>query len=75
MGTRCGDMDPGLLPFLGAQGYNIAAIDDLMNKQSGLLGLSGHADMRTVAEHADAGHQQSKLAEEVCVSLQHAAHQ
>jgi acetate kinase len=65
MATRCGDIDPGLLPFLAAQGYSVADIDKLMNKQSGLLGLCGAADMRAVSKQAANGNVTSKLAIEV----------
>jgi Acetokinase family len=65
MGTRCGDIDPGLLPFLAGQGLSIGDIDDLMNRQSGLLGLCGHADMRSVTERARNGDADCQLAEQV----------
>jgi acetate kinase len=62
MGTRCGDIDPGLLPFLSDQGMSIKDIDTLMNKQSGLLGLSGHNDWRSVSEGARDGDERCQLA-------------
>lgn len=62
MGTRCGDIDPGLLPFLAEQGMSIKDIDKLMNKQSGLLGLSGHSDWRSVSEGAQKGDERCQLA-------------
>jgi acetate kinase len=65
MATRCGDIDPGLFPFLAAQGYTISDIDKLMNKQSGLLGMCGAADLRTVKEQAANGDVTSKLAIDV----------
>lgn len=52
MGTRSGDVDPGLIIYLMKQ-YNYSAndIDDLLNKQSGLLGLSGISnDCRTLEQ-------------------------
>lgn len=55
MGTRSGDVDPGVVLFLARRGYSTAALDDLLNRQSGLLGLVGDADMRTVQARADAG--------------------
>lgn len=66
MGTRCGDIDPGLLPFLGDQGMSIKDIDNLMNKKSGLLGLSGHNDWRSVHEGALKGDEKCHLASGVC---------
>ena len=50
MGTRCGQLDPGVVLYLMDQkGMTAAAISDLLYKQSGLLGLSGLSnDMRTL---------------------------
>ncbi len=50
MGTRCGQLDPGVLLYLMDQkGMSASAISDLLYKQSGLLGLSGLSnDMRTL---------------------------
>ena len=59
MGTRSGDVDPSLIEFLSHQeGMSLPEIDALLNKQSGLLGLSGlTSDMRELleeeAEHHD----------------------
>jgi acetate kinase len=57
MGTRCGDLDSGVLTFLQRDGGMTAAqLDELLNKKSGLLGLSGISnDMREVEKAADAG--------------------
>ena len=57
MGTRCGDIDPGVLLYLMEQGWDHARIQNLLYKESGLLGVSGiSADMRTLradsSEHA-----------------------
>lgn len=48
MGTRSGDLDPGVLVFLHERlGYDVGAIDELVNHESGLLGVSGRTvDMR-----------------------------
>ena len=49
MGTRCGDLDPGVVLYLVQQGYDAKALETLFYKQSGLKGLSGiSADMRTL---------------------------
>ena len=49
MGTRSGALDPGVLLYLMEQGWNHDAIQKLLYKQSGLLGVSGEsADMRTL---------------------------
>jgi acetate kinase len=52
MGTRTGDLDPGVLLYLmREQGYDAARLDRLVNKESGLLGVSGaSADMKTLLE-------------------------
>jgi len=67
MGTRCGDIDPAIVPFLEKElGYTADDIDNLINKKSGLLGVSGVSnDMRDIESKAQAGHERSKLALEV----------
>ncbi len=52
MGTRCGDIDPALVLYLmDKEGLNPEAMDDLLNKQSGLLGLTqGAQDMRDIED-------------------------
>src|SRR5262249_35030075 len=52
MGSRSGDLDPSILDFLShKEGLSLAEIDGLLNKQSGLLGLSGLTnDMRELLE-------------------------
>jgi acetate kinase len=59
MGTRSGDVDPGLLLHLMGQGFGTEELDRMLNKESGLLGLSGlSSDMRELeaaAEEGDAG--------------------
>ena len=55
MGTRCGNLDPGVLLYLMEQGWSHAQIETLLYKQSGLLGVSGlSADMRTLRRSASA---------------------
>jgi acetate kinase len=55
MGTRTGDLDPGVLLYLmREQGYDAARLDRLVNKESGLLGVSGaSADMKTLLERRE----------------------
>jgi acetate kinase len=58
MGTRSGDIDPGLLVYLLRGGMSVDELDQLLNKRSGLLGLSGVSnDMRDVRRAAAAGDQ------------------
>ena len=54
MGTRCGDIDPSIIEFLShKEGMTLPEIDALLNKQSGLLGVSGlTSDMRELLEEA-----------------------
>nr|WP_108124873.1 acetate kinase [Saccharospirillum mangrovi] len=67
MGTRSGDVDPGLHAYLADRlGWSLAQINDALNRQSGLLGLSGLSnDMRTLIEAADAGNADAELAIDV----------
>jgi acetate kinase len=64
MGTRCGDLDAGVLAFLErTEGLTAAQSEELVNKKSGLLGLSGiSSDMREVMKAADAGEPRALLA-------------
>lgn len=67
MGTRSGDIDPGVIFFLHRQAkLNIGRIDDLLNRESGLLGVSGVSnDMREIEERAMSGNKQCQLAVEM----------
>jgi acetate kinase len=65
MGTRSGDIDPSILLFLQRQGMDADAIDDLLNRRSGLAGLAGNNDMRSVVEAAEAGDRAARLALDV----------
>jgi acetate kinase len=66
MGTRCGDIDPAILFYLAENGYEFAALNDLCNKKSGVLGVSGLSnDMRTLIDEAAKGHDRAKLAIDV----------
>jgi acetate kinase len=64
MGTRSGDIDTGAVTYLmEREGYNAKKISDILNKQSGLLGISGvSSDMREVEAAADGGNERAKLA-------------
>ncbi|HBY20978.1 MAG: acetate kinase [Clostridiales bacterium GWE2_32_10] len=67
MGTRCGDIDPAIIKFLSdKEGYNIHKIDDILNKNSGLLGVSGISnDIRDIEQAESEGNQRAKLALEM----------
>ena len=64
MGTRCGDLDPGVLAFLEREDkLSASKSEEMLNKKSGLLGLSGvSSDMREVLRAADQGHQRALIA-------------
>ncbi len=69
MGTRSGDVDPGLLGYLaGRTGMNVDQLTDTLNSHSGLEGLSGVGnDMRTVVAAATDGNERARHAVEVFV--------
>jgi acetate kinase len=55
MGTRSGDLDPSILVFLARVGWNAEDLDTMMNRESGLKGLAGNNEMRSVVEASEAG--------------------
>lgn len=56
MGTRAGDVDPGVLLQLFRSGeFDVEQLDELLNKRSGLKGLTGSNDMREIEKRASAG--------------------
>ncbi len=66
MGTRSGDVDPGLHAFLGRElGMSLDQVDTLLNKKSGMLGLAGVTDFRDLNELISEGDQQARLALDV----------
>ncbi|WP_109831128.1 acetate/propionate family kinase [Reichenbachiella versicolor] len=62
MGTRSGDIDPSVIFYLSEKGHDISDIRLILNKNSGLKGLTGESDMRAVKELADKGSSAAKLA-------------
>jgi len=68
MGTRSGDLDPAILDYISVkEGMSLEAVDSMLNKQSGLLGISGlTADMRELlAEERENGDRRARLAIDV----------
>ena len=67
MGTRCGSIDPAVVPFImEKEGLSTREIDSLMNKKSGVLGISGISnDFRDLDEAASKGNKRAELALEV----------
>ncbi|MBC9956594.1 acetate kinase [Yimella sp. cx-51] len=68
MGTRTGDIDPGVVLHLHrVAGLSVDEIDTLLNKKSGLLGLAGTNDMRDLVAAVEAGDDAAKLAFDVYI--------
>ena len=69
MGTRSGDVDPGLFDYLAEQtGQSVAELTEALNTRSGLLGLSGTSnDMRAIQDAAADGDERARLALDVFV--------
>ena len=67
MGTRCGSIDPAIVTFLMEKlDLTPGEMNDIMNKQSGLLGISGISnDLRSVREASEAGDERAMLAYEM----------
>lgn len=63
MGTRSGDIDPAAIFYLIREGkLSVDEVDELLNKQSGLLGLAGVSDFRDLTSKAEAGDATAQLA-------------
>ena len=68
MGTRPGDLDPGVLPFLmRAADLDVSEVEQLLNRNSGIKGLSGVNDFRELQKLIDGGDTQAKLAYDVYI--------
>ena len=67
MGTRSGDIDPAIVTYImDKEGLDTAGMNAVLNKKSGLLGISGvSSDMRYVEEAADQGNERAKIALDV----------
>jgi acetate kinase len=70
MGTRCGDIDAGVIPYLmEKKGLNSNQILDYLNKKSGILGVSGiSSDLREVIKASKDGDKRSKITIEMLCS-------
>jgi len=63
MGTRSGDVDPSVIfHMVTALGYSLEEVNTLLQKQSGMLGLTGHSDLREIEENAQKGNAECQLA-------------
>ena len=67
MGTRCGDIDPAIIPYLMKKtGMSAEEIDTYLNKKSGVLGISGvSSDFRDIESASNEGNDRAKLALEI----------
>ncbi len=66
MGTRSGNIDPSVIFHLVSQlGYDIEQVNTLLNKKSGMLGLTGFSDMRNIKKEIEKGNAEAKLAYEM----------
>ncbi|MDO5724986.1 MAG: acetate kinase [Tissierellia bacterium] len=63
MGTRCGDIDPAIIPFIGRkENLDYDGVDNMMNKESGVYGVSGiSSDFRDLEDAAKEGNERAKL--------------
>ncbi|GEP84317.1 acetate kinase [Staphylococcus piscifermentans] len=73
MGTRSGDIDPALIPYIMEKtGKSAEAVLDILNKESGLLGISGtSSDLRDLEQDAEEGKTRAQLALDVFASRIH----
>lgn len=63
MGTRTGDIDPTIIFYLvNTLGYDIERVSNLLNKRSGMFGLTGYSDMRDITKAINEGDENAKLA-------------
>jgi acetate kinase len=63
MGTRSGDLDPAVVLYLQSQlGYTTGQVNNLLNKQSGMVGLTGFSDMRDITKALNQGDATAELA-------------
>ena len=68
MGTRCGDIDATIIPYMIRKGMEVDEIDKVMNKESGLLGISGQfSDARDIVDACKEGDKRAILARNMFV--------
>ena len=69
MGTRCGDIDATILPYMIRKGFSVDELDTIMNKKSGFLGISGkYSDARDILGGCSNGEERSILARDMIVN-------
>jgi acetate kinase len=63
MGTRSGDIDQSVIFYMvNSLGYSLADVSTMLNKQSGMLGLTGYSDLRDIESNAEQGNKECQLA-------------
>jgi acetate kinase len=63
MGTRSGDVDQSVIFYLvNTLGYSLEAVNTMLQKQSGMLGLTGYSDLRDIEANAENGNADCQLA-------------
>ena len=67
MGTRCGDIDPAIILFMiEKEGFYVEEVDSILNKKSGLLGITGkYMDRRDIDQAAAAGDKRCQFAQDI----------
>jgi acetate kinase len=68
MGTRSGDIDPGVVSYLSrTAGMSVADVETMLNKRSGVLGLGGEIDFRVIRKRIESGDDAAQLAYDVYI--------
>ena len=68
MGTRSGDIDPGIISYLSrTAGMSVEDIETMLNKRSGVLGLGGEIDFRVIHQRIESGDAAARLAYDVYI--------
>jgi len=63
MGTRCGDIDQSVIfHMVNTLGYSLDDVNKILQKESGMLGLTGYSDLRDIEKHAEKGNEECILA-------------
>jgi acetate kinase len=63
MGTRSGDIDQSVIFYMvNSLGYSLSDVSTMLNKQSGMLGLTGYSDLRDIESNAEQGNKECQLA-------------
>lgn len=66
MGTRSGDIDQSVIFYMvNTLGYSLEEVNTILHKKSGMLGLTGHSDLRIIEEKANEGNRECQLALEM----------